>query len=65
MCRIQAKSFPGHAWSARASGVGLCLLLDGRFVNDSFIVVIFFATFLSSEKPNGYCQDNTDAKDAG
>lgn len=44
MCRIQAKSFLGHAWSAGASGVGLRLLLDGRFVNDSFIVVTFFAT---------------------
>lgn len=40
----KAKSFLGHARRARASGVGLCLLLDGWFVNDSFIAVTFFAT---------------------
>lgn len=43
--------------------MGFSLLLDGWLVNDSFVVT-FFATLLSSEKPNGHCQDNTDAKNA-
>lgn len=51
-------------WHARTSGVGLCLLLDGRFVDDS-LVGTFFAALLPSEKPNRYSQDNTDAENAG
>lgn len=46
-------SFPlDTARSSRASGMDLTLLLDGWFINDSFVVVTFFATLFPSKKPD-------------
>lgn len=43
MCSVQS-SLPLTCLECRGLGVGLGLLPDGRFVNDSFIGATFFAT---------------------
>lgn len=56
----KARSFLGCLRVPGTSGVGLSLLLDGWFINDSLVVT--FSAFLPFEEPNGHCQDNGDAK---
>lgn len=58
----KARSFLGCLRGPGTSGVGLSLLLDGWFINDS-LVVTFFA-LLPSEEPDGHRQNNGDAKNA-